>query len=671
MGYPSKSLESFYRNSMSDVERFLDSRHEEAYKVYNLCSERSYSDQRFHGRVAQFPFPDHSPPPFQLIHPFCEDVSDWLHTTPGNVVAVHCKAGKGRTGVMICSFLVHCGATAEEAIKLYAEKRTLDGCGVTIPSQIRYIQYYEQFLESRTLNYDPRLLSLHEIVIDTIPKPLLNLESGSNCMDISLSASKDQFCGNEHTSLHEFDLPCHVDQALQQLRISISDKIVLGGDVKMTFWYDSLYKRRHLCHFSFNTTFIDKTTDTLDLTKSEVDKACKDKLHSIFDKNFHISVKFSPALAQQSPLPTLDSLPNRKILLKYKNHNGPNSVQVSPPFFSSVRLPPARNKTSLAIFGIGMKKSSTDEDDQAQTGSPPSSNGSNSSFSSQQTSNKNGPVLVHSNKPAFKPVWNDKDRDRDDNWDAASISSDFSESDSILEWWYTKPPRPTIQSSAGIAAGTVSASIVQPETIIRTDPETKGSIFAEVHEEDTRHDTHSPLPPHLQSMLAASGCNGSGGAAFVASASIVASMAPSSAYRSPPHSATSPLAREVKFDTLDSLSRQAIKSRLSLSSRRGSNVSTESRRQLDSNENDSLAGSYLNEEGEPIDDDDDDGNDDNDEGRDSGIGNDDSKFQDREHERERERQRERERGWVDSVSRWFWSADGSKGQQEPNGTERL
>ncbi|KAF9290677.1 hypothetical protein BGZ68_006392 [Mortierella alpina] len=688
MGYPSRSLEAFYRNPMSDVEKFLDSRHEAAYKVYNLCSERSYSDQRFHGRVAQFPFPDHSPPPFQLIHPFCEDVSDWLHTKPGNVVAVHCKAGKGRTGVMICAFLVHCGATADEAIKLYGEKRTHDGCGVTIPSQLRYIRYYEQFLESRTLNYDPRLLTLQEIVIDSIPKPLQSLESGSNYLILTIMSSDVKI----YESMPQH---CHVDTKLQQIRISITDKIVLAGDVKMMLWYDSLYKRSHLCHFCFNTTFIGSNEDALYLKKQEIDKACKDKLHSVFDKDFAIRVNFLPAFAQQSPLPTLDSLPNRAILLKYKNHEGPNSVQVSPPYFSTRQLAPARNKSAMAAFGIGegddsVAKFPSGSNSGENSCSPPNSAGPSSPPNPLMHGKAmRSPVVVHTSKPAFKPMWSDRDRDREDNWDTASISSDCSESDSSLEWWYTKPPRFAVFSGAGTgtstpAGVTVNAS-AHSESGVHLDQETRAQSLGDVQSE-----TRSELASSPTSMTSSASSGGKGGHYYPCRPALSISSngstggggaipgtgvtsSPASAYRSPPHSATSPLAREIKFDaetmqvsaTADAICpdgencsyddkdvysmRDGIASVITnTTTTTTTTISTE--RQGDDDvksgsylKKDFLEGPYLNEEGKVMEDEGD--------GRDSGV----------ESMGSRDPQDcERAAGWVDSVSRWLWSADGKR-----------
>ena len=36
MGYPSEGLEAGYRNPMDEVVRFFETRHNEAYRVYNL-----------------------------------------------------------------------------------------------------------------------------------------------------------------------------------------------------------------------------------------------------------------------------------------------------------------------------------------------------------------------------------------------------------------------------------------------------------------------------------------------------------------------------------------------------------------------------------------------------------------------------------------------------------
>lgn len=52
------------------------------------------------------------------------------------VVAVHCKAGKGRTGLVICCFLLYTEMfdTAEEAIDHYDATRTKNKKALTISS---------------------------------------------------------------------------------------------------------------------------------------------------------------------------------------------------------------------------------------------------------------------------------------------------------------------------------------------------------------------------------------------------------------------------------------------------------------------------------------------------------------------------------------------------------
>jgi hypothetical protein len=54
MGFPSVGTAAFYRNRRDDVKDFFDASHKGAYKLYNLCSERTYDVEDFEGRVARY-----------------------------------------------------------------------------------------------------------------------------------------------------------------------------------------------------------------------------------------------------------------------------------------------------------------------------------------------------------------------------------------------------------------------------------------------------------------------------------------------------------------------------------------------------------------------------------------------------------------------------------------
>ena len=57
---------------------------------------------------------------------FCVDLVLYLSKNPENCAAVHCKAGKGRTGIMICCYLLFSGLCENtlRAFQDYAERRS-------------------------------------------------------------------------------------------------------------------------------------------------------------------------------------------------------------------------------------------------------------------------------------------------------------------------------------------------------------------------------------------------------------------------------------------------------------------------------------------------------------------------------------------------------------------
>ena len=183
MGYPSVGFEAIYRNDVNDVIAFFEKKHKGNVKIYNLCLEkdRIYEKKLFlRSKVALFPSLDHNPCSVKLLLEFCVDICLFLILNLDSVAAVHCKAGKGRTGVMICCYLVFSGLckNTEEAVNYYGVMRTTNMKGVTIASQIRYIRYFETFLKANF--YAPYIYLIPKIIkehlfLDGKPQVIKNL----------------------------------------------------------------------------------------------------------------------------------------------------------------------------------------------------------------------------------------------------------------------------------------------------------------------------------------------------------------------------------------------------------------------------------------------------------------------------------------------------------------
>ncbi|OQV24784.1 Phosphatidylinositol 3,4,5-trisphosphate 3-phosphatase and dual-specificity protein phosphatase PTEN [Hypsibius exemplaris] len=270
MGFPSEKLEGVYRNPLDEVLRLLEEKHQDHYKIYNLCSERRYDPAKFHNRVGVYPIDDHHPPDLDLISAFCEDLDQWLGEDERNIGAIHCKAGKGRTGVMICAYLLHRGLkhSAQEALDYYGCRRTKNQRGVTIPSQRRYVHYYGHMLRNK-LKYEPVGLQLLSIILTTLPTV-----NGGICFSVSQAKTKIW-----NSPVYEIRRNSYSDSAaLTPQRYDLLPPLALSGDIKVQCFAVKHFfnnpkitsKKECLFHFCFNTFFVGKTIVLEDTTPDDV-----------------------------------------------------------------------------------------------------------------------------------------------------------------------------------------------------------------------------------------------------------------------------------------------------------------------------------------------------------------------------------------------------------------
>lgn len=186
--YPQRA----YRNPLDRLVAFLDAKHPDNWAIWEFRAEGTgYPDEAVYGRIRHYPWPDHHPPPFRMVPMIMASMRSWLneedthssdtkHDTKGDkgkeagksdgkskrVVVVHCKAGKGRSGSMTCSYLIsECGWKPEDALARFTERRMRPtfGAGVSIPSQLRWISYADRWTRGgkKYVDREVEILEIH------------------------------------------------------------------------------------------------------------------------------------------------------------------------------------------------------------------------------------------------------------------------------------------------------------------------------------------------------------------------------------------------------------------------------------------------------------------------------------------------------------------------------
>ncbi|KAG3238557.1 hypothetical protein PI124_g16485 [Phytophthora idaei] len=172
MGFPNMNLGTnrtlLKDNPIDLVAMYLNDRHGGHYMIWNL-SEETYDYTYFDNQVLEFNFPGHPAPPLGLVFKICSSIESWLQADEKNLAAVHCLTGKGRTGTVIACYLAWVGQfpNAMESLEYVAEQRQTSVEKLTIPSQRRYIQYFNNVMDGVKPRSSPLLL--RRVIINTIP----------------------------------------------------------------------------------------------------------------------------------------------------------------------------------------------------------------------------------------------------------------------------------------------------------------------------------------------------------------------------------------------------------------------------------------------------------------------------------------------------------------------
>jgi phosphatidylinositol-3,4,5-trisphosphate 3-phosphatase/dual-specificity protein phosphatase PTEN len=180
---------------------------------------------------------------------------------------------------MVCALLLHGGlfVRAVDAMNYYARARTVDNKGLTIPSQIRYVEYYEILLQNGP-TLCPQLRVNHVRFSGLLP--------GRMSLVVIVRNNR-----------RSHEAPAVSRATASDNHVTVPLGVAIAGNAKFEVFRVNIFGRlKPLCHFWVHTSFMEYGTvgassgnDTV-INKVGLDKINKDKTNRMVSGDFSVSI---------------------------------------------------------------------------------------------------------------------------------------------------------------------------------------------------------------------------------------------------------------------------------------------------------------------------------------------------------------------------------------------
>uniref|UniRef100_A0A6B2KXV1 Phosphatidylinositol-3,4,5-trisphosphate 3-phosphatase n=1 Tax=Arcella intermedia TaxID=1963864 RepID=A0A6B2KXV1_9EUKA len=233
-----------------------------------------------------------------MIRQFCEDVNNWFTESLDTVAVIHCRDGRGRTGLMIACYLIFSGRcqTAPQALHKFDWRRAQDGKGVTLPSQRRYVHYWEKLILAQSI------LS---------PEEFYDLFGRIRNYKISSIVLKNHIFGKSHPKIHLLDIAGGQAYSITDEKedntknnpgvifYPIPD-LELTGDTVLKFFEKE--NSNLIFSYAFHPAFLEMTSGA-DLSSYKVHKSDLDGPTRLFPVDFSMEITVRPVQKTSFNLP--------------------------------------------------------------------------------------------------------------------------------------------------------------------------------------------------------------------------------------------------------------------------------------------------------------------------------------------------------------------------------